>query len=156
MAAALTAQAELRAELRAAAEALLCEATGATRVVRLCPVCGSADHGQPRLVGSALHASLSYARPPNTDGLVAVAWGEGPIGVDIEHVGGPSYDDVLAWTRLEALAKAAGTGLRVWPDLDERDLPDLPTRRLTLPEGFLGTLAGEGEVRLAGPAAPSR
>lgn len=131
--------------LRAQAAAILCEATGATRVIRLCPVCGSSAHGQPRLVGSDLAVSISYAGE-----LVVVAWGPGPIGVDVERTGG-SEDDVEEWTRVEALAKAAGIGLRDWPDVA---LPDLPTYALDLPDGFVGTLAGAGHVRLAAPAAP--
>lgn len=139
------ARVDLRADLRAAAEALLCGATGATRVTRLCPVCGSSAHGRPRLVGSPLAVSLSYA-----EGLVAIAWGAGPIGVDVERAHRPEASELLEWTRVEALAKAAGTGLRDWPDLT---VPDVPTRRLTLPGGYVGTLAGDGEVRLAGPGA---
>lgn len=136
-----------RPGLRAAAEALACEATGALRVARLCPVCGSSAHGRPRLVGSPLEVSLSYAGD-----LVAVAWADGPIGVDLERLrsAGPSRGDLQEWTRVEALAKAAGTGLREWPDVT---LPDLPTTALSLPPGYVGTLAGQGEVRLAGPAA---
>jgi len=135
------------------AEAILCEATGAARVARLCPHCGSDGHGQPRLLGSRLSASISYA-----GGLVAVAWGAGSIGVDIERMTPPTrrldelgVPDLAAWTRVEALAKAAGTGLRGWPDLE---LPDLPARSLDLPDGYVGTVAGDAQVRLAGPAAP--
>jgi 4'-phosphopantetheinyl transferase len=141
-------------ELRAAAEALLCEVTGAVRVVRLCPHCGSGAHGRPLLVGSDLAVSISYAGR-----LAAVAWGRGPVGVDVELAGtegiaggvdGIDSVDRAEWTRIEALAKAAGTGLRDWPDVV---LPELPTRRLVLPDGYVGTVAGDAEVRLAGPAA---
>lgn len=141
-------------DLRLAAHEILREVTGATRVTRLCPHCGGADHGRPRLVGSDLRASIAYA-----GGLVAVAWGAGDVGVDVERVTDPprrlerlGVPDLAAWTRIEALAKAAGTGLRDWPDVV---LPDLPTRRLELPEGYVGAVAGAAQVRLAGPAAPS-
>jgi 4'-phosphopantetheinyl transferase len=124
----------MRAVLRSVAEAALCEATGATRVVRLCPHCGSSGHGQPRLIGSDLAVSIAYAGR-----LAVVAWGRGPLGVDVEALGDSSRD-LAEWTRVEALAKAAGTGLRDWPEVT---LPDLPTTPLDLPPGYVGTLAGE-------------
>jgi len=122
-----------RPALRETAEALLREATGAARVVRLCPRCGSSAHGQPRLVGTELRASIAYAA-----GLVTVAWAEGPVGIDVEPDGPPvdGVGDRLAWTRTEALAKATGHGLVT----DE--LPDLPTQQLPLPVGYVGTVAG--------------
>jgi len=126
--------------LRAAAERALCETTGAARITRLCPHCGSSAHGMPHAVGSRLAVSMSYAPadPPNGAGLAVVAWGPGPLGIDIEALGG-SPGELSEWTRVEALAKAAGTGLRDWPDVA---LPDLPTRRLELPPDYVGTLAG--------------
>lgn len=152
--------ASARVNLRLLAETLLCEATGARQVARLCPTCGSSAHGQPRLIGSGLHASISYAA-----GLVAVAWGEGPVGIDIERSSSgrfsppnranPPLDggDLVEWTRLEALAKAAGTGLRDWPRIVP---PELPTRALRevdgLPTGYVGTVAdatGHARVHLA-------
>lgn len=142
-----------REALRALAERLLLEHTGATGVVRLCPRCGGADHGRPLLTGAGPlpHVSLAYA-----DGLVALAWShDGPVGVDVEREGPPvgTYGDRKAWTRAEALLKHAGTGLAH----DPRDgLPDdVPTHDLGAPDGYVGTVAGRGvSWRLAGPAAP--
>lgn len=116
--------------LRAAAEQALCAATGARGVVRLCARCGSSSHGQPRLLGSPLHVSMSYA-----DGRALVAWGSGPLGVDIEAA--REDVDVEEWTRTEALAKATGLGL-VAPAL-----PDLPVTRLVVPDGYVAHAAGE-------------
>ena len=58
-----------RSELRALADALLREELGASAVGRLCPRCGSAEHGRTYVVvpGRAPHVSLLYAA-----GLVAV------------------------------------------------------------------------------------
>lgn len=135
-----------RARLRAVAEAMLCEATGAVRVGRLCPHCGSSRHGQPRLVGSDLVGSDLVASISYADGLVAVAWGPAPVGVDIERVEAEDDPDLRAWTRLEALAKADGLGLRDWP---RRPPPEHRlTRDLRLPPGYVGTVAGEALVRL--------
>ena len=90
---------------------------------------------------------MSYA-----EDLVAVAWSwDGPVGIDIATVGPPvgEYGDVRTWTRIEALLKATGEGLR----RDPRDLPDLATREIELPTGYVGNVAGEGvSWRLAGPA----
>jgi len=129
-------------DLRRLAEDLLLAETGATRVMRLCPRCGSDAHGQPRLVGSDLAASIAYAGD-----LAVVAWGAGPVGVDVEVDGPPvgGVGDRAAWTRLEALAKADGRGLAGWPDVV---LPDLPTIPLDLPAGYVGTLAGRGQWRV--------
>lgn len=116
-------------ELRAAAERALCEATGARGVVRLCARCGSSAHGQPRLLGSSLLVSMSYV-----DGLALVAWGPGPLGVDIEC--SREDVDIEEWTRAEALTKATGLGL-VAPSL-----PDLPVQRLEVPSAYVAHAAG--------------
>lgn len=131
-----------RGGLRELAEAALREATGATRVTRLCPRCGSSDHGQPRLVGSDLAASISYA-----SGLALIAWGPGPLGIDVEEDGPPveGVGDRLAWTRTEALLKATGLGVAA------EELADLPTRTLDVP-GHVATLAGVGDWSIVGQA----
>jgi hypothetical protein len=130
-------------ELRARAEAALVEETGAASVVRQCPQCGSLEHGQPILVGSDLHVSMAYAAD-----LAVIAWGAEPVGIDVEgslpdgrrgaprDPRGPSLDE---WVRLEALGKAAGTGLADWPHVVPPPRPVLP---LQLPEGYIGTIAG--------------
>jgi hypothetical protein len=129
-----------RAELRELAHALLCAKTGATSVTRLCERCGSSDHGRPLALvssGVAPSVSISYA-----SGLVAVAWADGPVGIDVED-DGPSVDglDRSGFSRTEARFKA-GT--------------DVPTVELAMPSGYVGWVAGTGVTwRLAGPAAPS-
>ncbi|HET6939381.1 MAG TPA: hypothetical protein VFI19_12280 [Nocardioides sp.] len=137
-----TEQAMARAALRALAHDLLREATGATAVTRLCPRCGSAQHGRPVALvesGTAPEVSLSYA-----PGLVAVAWGwAGRVGIDVEEAG-PAVDgiDRREWTRREATLKAGGAD----PQLVELDVP----------AGYVGSVAGtEVTWRLAGPAARS-
>lgn len=100
------------------------------RIERRCPACGGA-HGPPTCGG--LSISVSY-----TDGRVAYALSQGPVGIDVERVR-PGYpwarvaplvfgasepqrfadaapDDrdarfFGAWTRREALGKATGEGL---------------------------------------------
>lgn len=135
-----------RHPLRSLAEQVLLEETGGTRVVRLCRWCGSDAHGRPVVVGASASVSIAYA-----DRLVAVAWAPtGPVGIDVEGLGA----DRQEWTRIEALLKATGEGLRGWPDVP---LPDLPTHSLELPDGYVGTVVGEDvSWRLAGPAAPDR
>jgi 4'-phosphopantetheinyl transferase len=95
-------------------------------VTAACPDCGR-EHGQPRVAG--LHVSLSHAG----DRTVAVVHPDRAIGVDIERrdvspervaaireiaggVGASDPDAALArWTRIEAVLKADGRGLRIDP-----------------------------------------
>ncbi|WP_205473985.1 4'-phosphopantetheinyl transferase superfamily protein [Nocardioides sp. SYSU D00038] len=132
-----------RVALRPVLHRLLVDELGVRTVARLCPRCGGSDHGRPVVPGRPdLHLSLTYA-----GGLAAVAWSTtGPVGIDVE----PGAD--LAWTRREALLKAAGTGFGGSGSSAE---PALATVTLPLPEGYVGTVAGvDVSWRLAGPAAP--
>lgn len=61
-----------RDQLRVAAHELI-----GGRVTRLCPRCGSVEHGRPRLRGA--HVSLAYV-----EGLVVVATADVPVGVDVQ------------------------------------------------------------------------
>ena len=89
----------------------------------VCPDCGGA-HGRPQLADSALHLSLSRTR----DVVVAAAvWGA-HLGIDVEDLDQPSdalaaigvltgETSLLRWTRVEAVLKADGRGLRIDPSL---------------------------------------
>ena len=151
-----------RAALRVELESWLCRELGAQGLVRLCPRCGSSEHGRPVVLGAPAAAggppwvSLGYS-----DGLGVAAWTtEGPVGIDVEPVGPPvgEFGDRLTWTRTEAVLKASGTGLTDMP----HELPSMWTQRLELPAGWLGTVAVAGAAhpvvswRTAGPAAPPR
>lgn len=135
--------------LRRLAEAELVSATGATRIVRLCARCGSDRHGQPFAIGSTAAVSMSYA-----GSMAAVAWTwSGPVGIDIETDAEPldGVGDRRTWTRVEALLKSTGEGLR----RDVTDLPELESRPIRVPYPLVGSVAGAGvNWRLVGPAAP--
>ncbi|QEO10456.1 4'-phosphopantetheinyl transferase family protein [Protaetiibacter larvae] len=87
----------------------------------VCPDCGG-PHGRPVVEGSELRVSLAHSAV----GVVAVAaWGR-DIGVDIEPLAAtarssPAIREVAGgrglahWTRVEAVLKADGRGLRVDP-----------------------------------------
>jgi phosphopantetheinyl transferase len=128
-----------RSDLRALAHDLLRAELGALCVGRLCPRCGSPDHGRPYVVvpgAAAPQVSLAYA-----DGLVAVAWADGPAGIDVED-DGPPVDGVArrAFSAAEARFKADG---------------ETSPSEIEVPEGYVGFVAGAGvSWRLAGPAAP--
>lgn len=98
--------------------------------------------------------SVTHARQLS---LIAIMAG-GPVGVDLEHVsalsdaegvkswldriGAPPAAPLLTrWVRLEALAKAAGTGLA---DIDINGLrvpPDVIVRDIRLPQAWAGAVA---------------
>lgn len=151
-----------RSVLRRELEAWLCGELGVSRVVRMCPRCGSSGHGRPVVLGAARGAggppwvSLSYA-----DGLGVAAWTwDGPVGVDAESVGPPvgEFGDRATWTRTEAVLKASGGGVTRMP----HDLPAMWSRPLELPTGWVGTVAVAGvddpvvSWRWVGPAARAR
>lgn len=164
-------QREMVGALLHAAVAQWCGTDGDAVVVgRLCPRCGSADHGRPyaRLRAAdpaaagpgaarpAPHVSLAHA--PGMS-LLALSDG-GPVGVDLVVAGSvdlPGHDDA-SWARLEAAAKATGEGigdLRAASALDGRlvappALDGLLVEDLEVPAGYVGALA-----LLPGPAQPA-
>ena len=91
------------------------------QLIAVCPDCGGA-HGRPEVMGSSLHVSLSHGAGV----VVAAASWDSTIGVDIEApderperieaigelTGHPSIEH---WSRVEAVLKADGRGLRVDP-----------------------------------------
>ena len=102
-------------------------------VGRICPGCGSPEHGRPWLRGwdGARPAGVSLSRTPGT--TVVAMWPDGRVGVDVERVdrftdpgiadvllhpderAGPAAGLATTWVRKEALLKASGTGLSVDP-----------------------------------------
>lgn len=105
-------------------------------VTRLCPHCGSVAHGRPQV--STGHVSLAYA-----DGLALAATADVPVGVDVER------GDQQEWTRVEALLKATGDGLRRDPATVEEI--EAWTATLDLPAPYVGTVAvlGVGSARVS-------
>lgn len=98
-------------------------------VDRRCEECGR-WHGPPVVPGTELSLSVSHG------GLVVVlALGaSGPVGVDVERVGGRHLEDVRRWTQAEARFKAG-------------DQPGLTVRELPAPvAGHVLALATEPEV----------
>lgn len=95
-----------------------------------CPVCGG-PHGRPTVVSPAAATPLQLSLAHSGAVVAAAAAWENPVGVDVERadaahaperddaiaaVAGASGDDPLEhWTRVEAVLKADGRGLRVDP-----------------------------------------
>ncbi|MFS0733932.1 hypothetical protein ABC304_03310 [Microbacterium sp. 1P10UB] len=87
-----------------------------------CTTCGE-DHGRPRAVGAPLALSVAYAGP-----LVVAAAARreevGAVGVDVERESGAvdlsglapaGASGLVGWTRIEAVLKADGRGIRLDP-----------------------------------------
>jgi 4'-phosphopantetheinyl transferase len=95
-----------------------------------CPFCGGA-HGRPAVLAPSAATALRLTLAHTGDLVVAAAAWEHPVGVDvesadarhaperdaaIESVAGTSGADALQhWTRVEAVLKADGRGLRIDP-----------------------------------------
>ncbi len=128
---------------------------------RLCPSCGSPDHGRPwaRHDGHEVHVSLSRAGPHLLTAVSLVSAVVSAVGVDVESVTdvdsqwdadlvlarGEVADESLArarvWAAKEAILKAYGVGLtRPMTELALADfdgeLVDVPA-----PDGFVAALA---------------
>ncbi|MCX4751288.1 4-phosphopantetheinyl transferase [Kitasatospora sp. NBC_01287] len=113
---------------RCVAEQLGCLIAEVT-IGQVCPECDAPGHGRPYLPGRPdTGISLSHA-----DGMVAVAAGPGPVGIDLEPLDRPlprplhrlfpqATGDparlLRLWVRREAELKSGGTGLpvREWTD----------------------------------------
>ncbi|TBN57641.1 4-phosphopantetheinyl transferase [Glaciihabitans arcticus] len=101
---------------------LVTELTGDAdvEIVAKCPDCGG-PHGQPTVPDSTVWLSLSHG----VDAVVAAASLEGRVGVDVERLDQPEALEAIRsltgeattqrWTRVEAILKADGRGLRVDP-----------------------------------------
>ena len=122
-------------------------------VSRLCPTCGSSEHGRPVVVeprATRVSASLSTA-----PGITAVALTEaGAVGIDVEEIARTAFagfadvalhpleraDDPRArgrvWTRKEALLKALGTGLHVDPRTVRVSGADESAGLVSMPSGL--------------------
>jgi len=132
----------------AADRLLRSELAGEVEVHRLCPRCGSSEHGRPLVVrrdgGPSPFVSLGRA-----DDVVVVAVSDaGPLGVDIEAIDAARFSgfaDValhpaeldptgghraIVWTRKESLLKATGDGLHVDPRSIRVSDADQPARLL--------------------------
>lgn len=112
-------------------------------LTRLCPSCGSTDHGKPVVTGPALDAlQVSLSR---CEDLVVVAFTiVGAIGVDVERADAASFngfdavalhpeesastvrDRAITWVRKESLLKALGHGLVVDPTSMQLSEPGAP------------------------------
>lgn len=110
-----------RMVLRGLAGALTGTHPGAVELVAICPDCGG-PHGRPAIPGSSLNLSLSHGAGV----VVAAASWHSAVGIDVETPE-PSRQQLAAieavageasvehWTRVEAVLKADGRGLRVDP-----------------------------------------
>ncbi|CAN5287777.1 hypothetical protein BH11ACT4_BH11ACT4_21930 [soil metagenome] len=107
--------------LRALAAELTGVAAADIRIAARCPDCGG-PHGRPVIEGSRLHVGLAHC----PTAVVAAASWDGPIGIDVEQSPGSpeavaaigaltGLADLRHWTRVEAVLKADGRGLRVDP-----------------------------------------
>lgn len=105
------------------------------RIVRLCPSCGSNDHGRP-LVAPIPGRTAPWVSISRAAGLTVVALSTvGPVGVDVEHEASAGFanfaavalhhsesadgprEQTVTWVRKESLVKATGAGLRLDPTL---------------------------------------
>ncbi|OIH98393.1 MULTISPECIES: 4'-phosphopantetheinyl transferase superfamily protein [unclassified Curtobacterium] len=110
----------------------------AVRAGRVCPHCAGTDHGRPVATVHGTDVGVSLSR---TTGVVAIAVGPGPLGVDVERASrvaaapldaftvrelaaarGDTTQLAALWAVKEAVLKRDGRGLRVDPRNVEVDL----------------------------------
>lgn len=144
----------------------------ALRVERRCPRCGPSPHGKPEWYAGADRVAFDVNMSHSEHiAMVAVARAPLPVGIDVERVrAGIRWDTVLPapyaghlsdrdgtriWSRLEAVGKAAGTGMADPPQLGDAgpggwtvaSVPALrgawSVRDLAAPPGFVAALAVE-------------
>ncbi|MET0297145.1 MAG: hypothetical protein ABW024_07060 [Microbacterium sp.] len=117
-----------RATRRAAGDALLARLVGelgfTAAIGRRCPVCGADDHGRP-VTTAPVALSLSYAGSMVAGAAVRLE-DAASVGIDIEPSDRDTGDlralfapatppDIAGWTRIEAVLKADGRGIRIEP-----------------------------------------
>ena len=107
--------------LRQLASELLGVAPDQVHLIASCPDCGR-EHGKPHVADSRLQLALTHS----ADVVVAAASWDAAVGIDVEPLDQPAAavaaigaltgeDSLLRWTRIEAILKADGRGLRVDP-----------------------------------------
>jgi len=112
-----------RALLRGLAGEMLGIAPSDVPLSARCIECGG-EHGRPVIVGTRLRVSMAHSR----DSLVVAACWDRAIGIDLEPLAGrkgrldaiegiTGVRSLRHWTRVEAVLKADGRGLRVDPRL---------------------------------------
>jgi 4'-phosphopantetheinyl transferase len=136
-----------RALLRALVAELAGVAEAGIRIVARCPDCGG-DHGRPVVMApdAATDVRVSLAHAGGV--TVAAALVGGAVGIDAEprpHAA-DAFPALRRWTRIEAVLKADGRGLRVDPETVEFESTDTllvgsapgDPRRYELREAHLG------------------
>ncbi|TQJ30804.1 4'-phosphopantetheinyl transferase superfamily protein [Microbacterium sp. SLBN-146] len=121
-------------------------------ISRLCPECGSHEHGVPRVAREPIAVSLSYTGSL-TVGAAVREEHAASVGIDVEPADRDIGDlaalfepapapDLTGWTRIEAVLKATGRGIRIAPStvvLEARPGPLPNSLRTTSPPGFVVT-----------------
>jgi len=143
---------------------LIAELGAEGEIVAECPDCGG-PHGKPMLRGSAPHLSPLHLSLSHGAGVVvaAASWNS-PVGVDVEEAPSPAALAAIGivtgeatlerWTRVEAILKADGRGLRVDPRrvTIEGDVGELDATRYALSEHTLAPgLRASVAIALAQP-----
>jgi 4'-phosphopantetheinyl transferase len=142
-------------------------------IARLCPECGSHEHGAPAVQGEPIVVSVAYAGPLVV-GAAARQEDAASVGIDVEPADRSIGDlaalfapapspDLEGWTRIEAVLKATGRGIRIAPStvaigsqpgplpgfLRTTSPPGLMVATVDSPAGFVVSLAlADGSRRL--------
>lgn len=130
-----------------ATHALAVLGSGTVTSGRLCPACGSSDHGRPwlRHEGHRVQVSLARSGPH-----LVTAIAQRAVGVDVEaavidvlpelvYAPGESDDLARSWARKEAILKARGTGLST--PMSEVVLAQEHWCDVDAPDGYVAALA---------------
>jgi len=117
------------------AEQLQVVGFGTPKIGRLCPRCGSSEHGRPWARAGSTDVPVSLSRAGEHMVTIVAGAGVSAVGIDVEVAG----EKAEAWVTKEAIAKAVGLGIGHPGSAPSEFKGDL--RLIDTPDGYVAAIA---------------